>query len=62
MSDNSTIEPITVRLAVANKLTSLGETKLPELIRDGKLKSTTIGRTRLIDYASLKALALTDAA
>ena len=57
MTDDTTLEPIFVRLPVAKKLTGLGETKLRELINEGKVKSVAIGRTRLIDYASLKALA-----
>lgn len=56
MSGNIPLEPITVRMSVAKKITGLGETKLRELINQGKLKSATIGRTRLIDYASLKSL------
>jgi excisionase family DNA binding protein len=56
MTFDQTFEPFAVRIPTAKRLTGLGETKLRELIRDGTLRSVTVGRTRLIDYASLKAL------
>ena len=51
-------EPLTVRIEQAVNLVNLGETFLRARIKDGSLKSTTRGRTRLIDYQSLKSLAL----
>ena len=57
MEKDETLEPIAVRMSVAKKVTGLGETKLRELINEGVIKSKTVGRTRLINYASLKALA-----
>jgi hypothetical protein len=56
MENDKDLEPITVRMPVAKKVTGLGETKIRELITAGIIKSKTIGRTRLIVYASLKAL------
>lgn len=50
------IEPISVDIATAVKLTSLGRTRIYELLKDGTLASKTIGRRRVIPYAALKAL------
>jgi excisionase family DNA binding protein len=47
---------ITVTVPEALRLSGLGRTKLYELIADGTLASTTVGRRRLVSYASLKAL------
>lgn len=58
----SAIEPISVDVATAVKLTSIGRTRLYELIADGSLASKTIGRRRVIPYAALKALAIGEAA
>lgn len=48
--------PVTVTIPVALKISGLGRTKLYELIASKKIKSTTIGTRRLVNYASLKAL------
>jgi excisionase family DNA binding protein len=47
---------ITVTVPEALRLSGLGRTKLYELIADGTLASTTVGRRRLVSYASLTAL------
>jgi excisionase family DNA binding protein len=52
----SAVEPISVDIATAVKLTSLGRTRIYELIADNTLPSKTIGRRRVIPYAALKAL------
>lgn len=53
---NNAIEPISVDIATAVELTSIGRTRLYELLNDGTLASKTIGRRRVIPYAALKAL------
>jgi excisionase family DNA binding protein len=40
------------------RLTGIGKTKIFELIADGTLETTTVGRRRLILYASLQKLIL----
>lgn len=55
------IEPITVTIAETRKISGLGTTTIYDLIKQGKLKTAAIGRRRLVNYASLKAL-LTSAA
>ena len=50
------VEPLTVTIQQAILLSGLGNTTIYALIGEGKLKSTTVGKRRLIDYASLKAL------
>lgn len=49
-----TYEPITITVTDALKLGGIGRNTLYKLIGRGEIKSTTIGRRRLIDYASLK--------
>lgn len=58
----ATIEPISVDIATAVKLTSIGRTRIYQLISEGALASNTIGRRRVIPYAALKALAIGEAA
>ncbi|QBE92453.1 DNA-binding protein [Sphingomonas paucimobilis] len=49
---------LSVRVSDAMRLTGIGKTKMFELIADGTLKTTLIGRRRLILYASLQELIL----
>ena len=51
------LKPITVTIETALKCSGLGRTKLYQLIGEGKLKTVTIGRRRLVIYASLEELA-----
>jgi excisionase family DNA binding protein len=53
--------PLTVSVKKARQLLDLGNTKIWELIRDGQLKTITVGRKRLVIYSSLEAL-ISDAA
>jgi excisionase family DNA binding protein len=55
-------EPITVTVPEARRISGLGNTTIYELIRTGKLKSTTVGTRRLIDFASLRDLLTAKAA
>jgi excisionase family DNA binding protein len=51
-----TDEPLSVTIPTALRLSGIGRTKLYSLIAEGKLASSTVGRRRLVSYASLKAL------
>jgi excisionase family DNA binding protein len=61
MTDTSSIEPITVTIAETRKISGLGTTTIYDLIKQGKLKTSAIGRRRLVNYASLKTLLTTAA-
>lgn len=54
---NTTLKPITITINEALRVSGLGRTKLYELIGSGRLKTITVGRRRLVVYASLEALA-----
>lgn len=56
MHDQS-LEPILVSVNEGKKAISVGHTKFYELIREGKIRTVTIGRRRLVEYASLKEIA-----
>jgi hypothetical protein len=49
-------KPITVTIADARRLSGIGNTKLWELIKDGKVDTVSIGRRRLVVLASLERL------
>jgi excisionase family DNA binding protein len=46
--------PLAVSVARACELSSLGQTKIYELIGNGEIETITIGRKRLVIYASLE--------
>jgi len=48
-------EPMTVTIQEAVRISGLGRTKLYQLIARQELKTVTIGRRRLVNFASLKA-------
>jgi excisionase family DNA binding protein len=50
------LNPITVTVAEARQITRLGNTKIYELIAEGKLRSVAVGRRRLIFVSSIHAL------
>ncbi|WP_176597030.1 MULTISPECIES: helix-turn-helix domain-containing protein [Sphingobium] len=52
------LEPISVRIATAVKLTGIGRSTLYELIGSGEIETVKIGRSTLILYRSLKRLIL----
>lgn len=54
---NQTLKPITVTVDNALSISGLGRTKLYELINRGVIKTTTVGRRRLVVYSSLEELA-----
>jgi excisionase family DNA binding protein len=47
-------KPLAVTVKKACKLIGVGNTTMYELIRDGRVKTTTIGRRRLVIYSSLE--------
>nr|WP_278986627.1 helix-turn-helix domain-containing protein [Sphingobium yanoikuyae] len=52
----TTLEPISVRIADAIRLTGIRRSKLYELIASGDLETVKIGRCTLVPVASLHAL------
>lgn len=51
------LKPVTVTVETALKLSGLGRTKFYQLANEGRIKTITIGRRRLVVFASLEALA-----
>ena len=50
------LKPVSVTIEEAKRLTGLGRTTLYALMAEGKLKTTTIGRRRLVLYSSIEKL------
>ncbi|MGK6354365.1 DNA-binding protein [Sphingomonas sp. DT-207] len=50
------IEPLTVRISTAVRITGLSRSRIYELIPSGDLDTVKVGRATLVQYASLKAL------
>ena len=50
------IEPLTVRISTAVRITGLSRSRIYELIQSGDLETVKVGRATLIQYGSLKAL------
>ena len=50
-------KPLAVTVKEAEELIGIGHTKFYELIRTGIIKTFTVGRRRLVVYASLEELA-----
>jgi hypothetical protein len=50
------IEPLTVRIPVAVQLTGIGQSKIYELIKAGKLDTVKVGASTLVTVASLRHL------
>ena len=55
MTDAITIEPVTVTVPVALRISGLGRTKFYQLLADGEIQSVRIGTRRLVVFASLRA-------
>lgn len=49
-------KPITVTIDDTSRITGLGNTKIYELIAQGRLETLTIGRRRLVLFRSIEAL------
>jgi excisionase family DNA binding protein len=56
MTETPPLKPITVTVATALSLTGLGRTKLYALIKEGRIRTISIGRRTLVVYASLEEL------
>ena len=52
----TSVQPITVRIAEATRLTGIGRSKLYELMASGDLETVKVGRCTLIPMDSLCAL------
>ncbi|MHA6768853.1 DNA-binding protein [Sphingobium ummariense] len=50
------IEPLTVRISTAVRITGLSRSRIYELIQAGELEVTKVGRATLVQYRSLKLL------
>jgi excisionase family DNA binding protein len=50
------IEPLTVRISTAVRITGLSRSRIYELIQTGDLETVKVGRATLVQYGSLKAL------
>lgn len=50
------IEPLTVRIATAVRITGLSRSRIYELIQSGDLETVKVGRATLVQFGSLKAL------
>lgn len=50
------VEPLSVRIATAVKLTGIGRSTLYELINSGEIETVKIGRSTYIPYRCLKRL------
>jgi len=55
MASCSAIEPITVRIPEAVRMTGLSRSKLYELIRDGEIETVKVGASTLVLVSSLNA-------
>lgn len=50
------IEPLTVRISTAVRITGLSRSRIYELIESGDLETVKVGRATLVNYQSLKGL------
>ena len=50
------IEPLTVRISTAVRITGLSRSRIYELIQSGDLETVKVGRATLVNFRSLKGL------
>lgn len=50
------IEPLTVRISTAVRITGLSRSRIYELIQSGDLETVKVGRATLVQFHSLKSL------
>jgi len=55
------IKPLAVPVKTACQLVGVGHTSMWALIKEGRVKTVSVGRRRLVIYASLEALLSTGA-
>jgi excisionase family DNA binding protein len=56
------IEPLTVRISTAVRITGLSRSRIYELIQSGDIDTVKVGRCTLVQFESLKALTRSRAA
>jgi excisionase family DNA binding protein len=61
MAEIASLKPITVTVATALAVTGLGRTKFYELIKEGRIKTVSIGRRTLVVFADLEKMVATGA-
>lgn len=54
MQNSPNLDPLSVDIANACRLTGLGRTKLYELIDSGAVQSVKVGKRRLVTVASIR--------
>lgn len=54
------LEPMTVRIPTAIKLTGIGRSKLYQLVASGEIETVKVGASTLVSVASLRRLTKTD--
>jgi hypothetical protein len=54
------IEPLTVRIATAVRITGLSRSRIYELTQSGDLDTVKVGRATLVQYQSLKRMTRND--
>lgn len=54
-----TLQPLTVRVATAVRITGLSRSRIYELIQSGDLETIKVGRATLIQFRSLRNLTQT---
>ncbi len=54
------IEPLTVRISTAVRITGLSRSRIYELIQSGDLDTVKVGRATLVQYQSLKRMTRND--
>ncbi|WP_371432468.1 helix-turn-helix domain-containing protein [Novosphingobium sp.] len=50
------LEPLTVRVSTAVRITGLSRSRIYELIQSGDIETVKVGRATLVQFRSLKAL------
>lgn len=58
-ADQLPIEPLTVRISTATRITGIGRSKLYELIKAGEIETAKVGASTLLSVESLRRLVAT---
>jgi excisionase family DNA binding protein len=61
LNEREGVKPLAVPVKIACKLLGVGNTTMWALIKAGRVKTISIGRRRLVVYASLESLLTTEA-
>ena len=57
-SDPLPIEPMTVRISMAIRITGIGRSKIYELIKAGEIETVKVGTSTLLNVESLRRLVM----